>query len=91
MNQRSRLIVNTGCAWIGSLASLTVKRRLEVSVIGYSLTINIAGNTFMPLIGCSSSDLIILPLLLLSAVIITFLSGVLLLESLSVENEYGRC
>lgn len=35
MNLRSRLIVNLGCVWIGSLASVAVKRRLEVSVIGF--------------------------------------------------------
>lgn len=35
MNLWSRLIVNPGCAWIGSLASVTVKRRPEVSVIGF--------------------------------------------------------
>lgn len=35
MNLQSRLIVNHGCVWIGSLASLTVKRKLEVSVIGF--------------------------------------------------------
>lgn len=35
MNLQSRLIVNLGCVWIGSLASVTVKRKLEVSVIGF--------------------------------------------------------
>lgn len=35
MNLQSRLIVNLGCVWIGSLASVTVKRKLKVSVIGF--------------------------------------------------------
>lgn len=61
MNLWSRLIVNLGCTWIGSLASVTVKRRPEVSDWFSLLTVNIAGNAFMPLIGCSSCDLIILP------------------------------
>lgn len=63
MNLQSRLIVNLGCVWIGSLASVTVKRKLEVSVIGFSLlTINSAGNALKSLIGCSNSDLIVLVL-----------------------------
>lgn len=35
MNLQSRLIVSPGCSWIGSLASVPVKRRREVSVIGF--------------------------------------------------------
>ena len=35
MNLRSRLIVNAGYSRIGSLASVTVNRRLEVPVIGF--------------------------------------------------------
>lgn len=35
MNLWSRLIVNPECVWIGSLASVTVKRRPKVSVIGF--------------------------------------------------------
>lgn len=94
MNLRSRLIVNPGCAWIGSLAPVTVKRRLEVSVIGFLfwllilqemllclwLAARVLTSLSYPVITTFCCDLIV------------FLFGVWLLESLvlSVENGYSR-
>lgn len=55
------------------------------------MTINIAGNALMPLIGCSSCDLIILPCYYYFCCdLTTFFVNVWLLESLalSVEKEY---
>lgn len=56
------------------------------------LTINVAGNAFMPLIGCSSCDLIILPCHYYFLLWFNHISLWCLLENfaLSVENEHGR-
>lgn len=94
MNLRSRLIVNPGCAWIGSLASVTVRRRLEVAVIGFLfwllilqemllcfwLAAPVLTSLYYPVITTFCCDLI------------TFLFGLWLLESLAfwVENEYSN-
>lgn len=94
MNLRSRLIVSPGCAWIGSLASVTVRRRLEVSVIGFLFWLLILQEMLLclwlaPPVLISSYYLVITTF---CCDLITFLFGLWLLESLarSVENEYGN-
>lgn len=62
MNLQSRLIVNPECAWIGSLASVSCQKKAQGFCDWFSLlTVKIAGNAFIPLIGCWSFEFIILP------------------------------
>lgn len=94
MNLRSRLIVNPGCAWIGSLASVTVKRRLEVSVIGFLFWLLILQEMLLCLwLAARVLTSLSYPVTTIFCCdLIIFLFGVWLLKSLalSVENEYGH-
>lgn len=83
MNLRSRLIVNLGCVWIGSV---TVKRKPEVSVIGFLFWLLILQEMHLSI--WLAARILISPcypvITTFSCDLITFLFSVWLLERLNI-------